>query len=152
MKDVKKGIVPKEIEKKFGRNISIGLLDKSKEEFKKPPPPYVPFSGASVSLGGSSVGAVATSAVDTSNNTHKPIVDPTKPVTVVSIRLHNGTQIKLDLNTDHKVGDIAKYIESVAPVSGSYKLVAGFPPKPLDDFSLTVDAAKLCKSAITQKL
>lgn len=68
MKDVKKGIVPKEIEKKFGRNISIGLLDKSKEEFKKPPAPYVPFSGASVSLGGSSVGAVATKAVDTSND------------------------------------------------------------------------------------
>jgi hypothetical protein len=91
MKDVRKGIVPKEIEKRFGRNTLIGLLDKTKEEFKKPPAPYVPFSGASISLGGSSVGAVATKAVDTSNDQHKPVVDPSKPVTVVSIRLHNGT-------------------------------------------------------------
>ena len=71
---------------------------------------------------------------------------------MVSIRLHNGTQVKLDLNTDHRVSDIAKYIESIAPVSGDYKLVAGYPPKPLEDMSATVEAAKLCKSAITQKI
>ena len=52
MQDVKKGVVPKEIEKKFGRNISIGLLDKSQEDFKKPPAPYVAFGGQGVSLGG----------------------------------------------------------------------------------------------------
>lgn len=79
-------------------------------------------------------------------------MDPSKPTTVVSIRLHNGTQVKLDLNTDHRVYDIAKYIESVAPVQGAYKLVAGFPPKPLEDMQATVEAAKLCKSAITQKI
>ena len=150
MDDVKKGIVPKEIEKKFGRNIGIGLLDKSAENFKKPPPPYVPFSGAAVSLGGSSATAsIAVKAVDTSNETNKPIVDPSKPTTMVSIRLHNGTQIKLDLNTTHTVRDIAKYIETIAPVSGNYKLIAGYPPKALEDMNATIDGAKLNKAAIT---
>ena len=91
-------------------------------------------------------------AIDTTNEKSKPKVDPSKPTTVVSIRLHNGTQVKLELNTDHRVSDIAKYIESIAPVTGSYKLLAGFPPKPLEDFSTTIEAAKLCKSAITQKI
>ena len=58
----------------------------------------------------------------------------------------------MDLNMDHTVRDIAKYIETIAPVSGSYKLIAGFPPKPLEDMNATVEAAKLAKSAITQKL
>jgi hypothetical protein len=53
---------------------------------------------------------------------------------------------------DHTVRDIAKYIETIAPVSGSYKLIAGFPPKALEDMNATVEGAKLAKSAITQKL
>ena len=52
---------------------------------------------------------------------------------MVSIRLHNGTQVKLELNTDHTVRDIAKYVESIAPVQGSYKLLSGFPPKALEN-------------------
>ena len=72
-----------------------------------------------------------------------------KPTTEVSIRLHNGHQIKLELNTDHTVRDIAKYIESIAPVSGNYKLIAGFPPKALEDMNATIESAHLCKSAIT---
>jgi len=53
---------------------------------------------------------------------------------------------------DHTVRDIAKYIETIAPVTGSYKLIAGFPPKALEDMNATVEGAKLAKSAITQKL
>jgi UBX domain-containing protein 1 len=52
MEDVKKGLVPKELANKFKKNISIGLEDKRETMFKPPPPPYVPFSGAAVSLGG----------------------------------------------------------------------------------------------------
>ena len=57
--------------------------------------------------------------------------------------------MKIELNTDHTVRDVAKYIESVAPVTGVYKLVAGFPPKELQDMNATIESAKLCKSAIT---
>ena len=47
------------------------------------------------------------------------------------------------MNLDHTVRDVAKYIETIAPVNGSYKLIAGFPPKPLEDFSATIESAKL---------
>jgi len=52
MSEVKQGYVPKELQEKFKRKISIGLEDRRKEEFKKPPPPYVPFAGQAVSMGG----------------------------------------------------------------------------------------------------
>jgi len=150
MEDMKQGYVPEEIRKKYNRQVGVALEDRRKEDYKKPPPPYNPWAGQAVSLGGQA-GApeVKTSAIDTSAQSGKPVVDPSKPTTIVSIRLHNGTQVKLDLNTDHTVRDIAKYIESVAPVQGDYKLLSGFPPKPLTDLSLTVEAAKLCKAAIT---
>ena len=69
----------------------------------------------------------------------------------MSIRLHNGQQIKLECNTDLTIRELAKYIESMAPAS-YYKLLAGFPPKPLTDLDATIESAKLCKSAITQKI
>jgi hypothetical protein len=49
----------------------------------------------------------------------------------------------------HTVRDIARYIESIAPVSGNYKLLVGFPPKALEDMNATVEGAKLAKAAIT---
>ena len=48
--------------------------------------------------------------------------------------------------------DIAKYIETIAPVSGNYRLIAGFPPKSREDMNATIEGANLCKSAITQKI
>ena len=92
MEDVKKGIVPRELQQKFKRLISIGLEDLRDKMYKPPPPPYVPFAGQAVSLGGgpSTQTVVATKAVDISNENNKPIVNPDKPTTQVSIRLHNG--------------------------------------------------------------
>ena len=41
----------------------------------------------------------------------------------------------------------------MAPVpNDKYVLQAGFPPKVIDKLGLTVEDAKLCKAAITQKL
>ena len=53
---------------------------------------------------------------------------------------------------DHKVADLHTYIAFVAPVDGSYHLVAGFPPKPLNDPNATIEQAGLARGSITQKL
>lgn len=52
MEDVKKGIVPRELQKKFNKPMAIGLEDRRKEDYKKPPPPYDPWAGKGTSLGG----------------------------------------------------------------------------------------------------
>jgi len=41
---------------------------------------------------------------------------------------------------------------SAAPIEGEYVLISGFPPKPLDDPSKTIEQAGLKNAAITQKI
>jgi UBX domain-containing protein 1 len=55
------------------------------------------------------------------------------------------------VNTDHTIRHLFNYCEVISPVTGSFNLVAGFPPKPLTDLSLTLEQAKLLKSSIMQK-
>ena len=152
MKDLNEGYVPKELQQKYNRKIGIALEDRRKDKMRLPTPPkYTAFSGAGASLGGASSAAPVIAKVNVSDS-NKPIVDPSKPQTLVNLRLCNGQTIKLELNNDHTVKDLYMYVESVAPAAGSWNLVSGFPPKPLADMNLTLEQAKLLKSAITQKL
>lgn len=153
MKDLNEGYVPKELQQKFNRKIGIALEDKRKDKMRLPTPPkYTAFSGAGASLGGGAQSAAPVIAKVNVDESNKPIVDPSKPQTVVSLRLCNGQNIKLEMNTDHTVRDLHKYVETVSPVKGTYSLVSGFPPKPLTDMDATLEQAKLLKSAITQKM
>ena len=49
----------------------------------------------------------------------------------------------------HTVNDIHSYVMTAAPVEGEYQLVSGFPPKPLNDPSKTIEAAGLKNAAVT---
>ena len=150
MKDIKAGYVPKELQQRTGgKGTSIALEDRRQEEFKKPPPPKEKFGGAAVSLGGAApTQAAVAGEVNLSNEAHKPRVDESKAKTMVSICFHTGKSVKIELNTDHTVRDIMKYVESVAPVAGEYSLIPGFPPKPLTNLDATVEEAKLMKATI----
>ena len=101
------------------------------------------------------MGAAATStggAVDLSATGGKPAVDESQPKTTIQFRFHNGQRGQLEVNHTHTVADLHTYIQFVAPVEGSYALMAGFPPKPLNDPSATIQAAGLIKASVTQKL
>lgn len=82
----------------------------------------------------------------------KPIVDESKPKTTIQIRFHNGERANLTLNLDHRVADLHEYIMMAAPVEGDYQLVAGFPPKPLNDPMKTIEEAGLKSASVTQKI
>ena len=73
----------------------------------------------------------------------RPVVDSTKGTTTIRITLASGQQTTLDLNLDHTVADIHTYVMSVAPTSGSYQLMSGYPPKPLADPGMTISKANL---------
>jgi len=81
-------------------------------------------------------------------------VDYLKPFTSVQLRLSDGTRMVVRLNHHHTVGDIRAFISATSPgVAPSYKLqVMGFPPKPLDDPTQTIEEAGLMSSVIIQKL
>ena len=143
--------MPDELRHKYPNGLSVGLQDKRTQEYVPPPPPkYISFSGEGTSMGGAA--ASTGGAVDLSATGGKPAVDASKPVTQIQFRFHNGQRAALEVNHDHTVADLHTYITFVAPVDGSYQLVAGFPPKPLNDPSKTIEAAGLIKASITQKL
>ncbi len=44
------------------------------------------------------------------------------------------------------------YVMQAAPVDGSYQLVSGFPPAPLENPDATIEGAGLKGAAIVQKI
>ena len=135
--ELKQGVVPTELRQQYPRGVAVGLEDRRSRDYRPPTPPkYISFSGE-----GTSMGAAAAStggAVDLSATGGKPVVDESKPKTQIQFRFHNGQRGQLEVNMTHKVADLHTYIQFVAPVDGSYQLIAGFPPKPLTDPSKTI--------------
>lgn len=150
MKELNKGYVPKELREKYNKPIGVALEDRRKDTFKLPPPPkYVAYSGEGQNLGGTqgTGGSVNKDVAD-----GMPKVNEDMPTTKVQIRFHNGERTSLTLNMTHTVADIHAFVMNAAPVEGEYQLVSGFPPKPLNDPSLTIEQAKLKNAALTQKI
>ena len=81
-----------------------------------------------------------------------PEVDSSKPSTKIQIRFHNGDRQAVEFNVDNTVADIHMYVMQAAPVDGSYELISGFPPKPLDSPDLTIAAAGLKGASVIQKI
>ena len=79
-------------------------------------------------------------------------VDKLKPTTNINFRLYNGESLTQEFNLTHTVGDIFAFISSAAPVSGSFQLIEGFPPKPLTEMDKTIDQARIKGTTIIQKL
>jgi len=148
MEELKNGYVPSEIRSKFKGPANVGLEDKRKDTYTPPPPPkYVAYSGA-----GQSMGASESLALDLNMSAEGPKIDVTQPTTTIQIRFHNGQKKAVKFHLTHTVGDIHAYVMMAAPVDGSYELIAGFPPKPLDNPSLSIKDAGLSGAVITQKL
>lgn len=101
--------------------------------------------------GGTSLGSVNSEGLGVNKDVvfH---VDKTKPFTNINFRLYNGESLTQEFNLTHTIGDIFAFVSSVAPVSGSFQLIEGFPPKPLTDTNKTVDEAKLKGTTIIQRL
>ena len=150
MSELNKGYVPKELRAKYNKPIGVALEDRRKDKFRLPTPPkYTAYSGAGQSV--SSVQGVG-GEVNKDASDGKPVVDASQATTNIQIRFHNGERASLTVNMTHTVADIHAYVMAAAPVDGEYSLVSGFPPKPLNDPSKTIEQAGLKNAAITQKI
>jgi len=129
-------------------DVTVALVDKRSEEYVEK---FQSFSGAGTSLGsatpsaaaaeGESSDAITTAALPMA----PPAVDETRPVTSIAIRLLNGKRKIIKINLDQSVSDLAAHLreDAVAASADSFRLVSGFPPKPLVDFTQSVEAAGL---------
>ena len=80
-----------------------------------------------------------------------PVVDEGAPVTELQVRLPSGP-LRLRLNRAHTVADLKAHIETSLASAGEaprkYVLSSGFPPKPLIDDAVTLEAAGLISAAV----
>jgi UBX domain-containing protein 1 len=123
-------------------NVTVGLIDKRKEEYIEQ---FQSFSGAGATLGGTSssaaTGNTAGAVVDPSTLPEPPETDTSRPTTSIQVRLPNGQRKVIKVNLEASVLQFAAHLRS--NVDAPFRLVSGFPPKPLEDLDATVEAAGL---------
>ena len=145
LRDVGRGIVPRELEDRAGAGaVNLELVDKRGESYEAPA--YTAFSG-----GGQTLASTNTSGIFSEASCDKPAVDDGKPKTTLQVRLSNGKRARVTLNLDHTVAQLDALIRADHGAEGSYQLLAGFPPAPLADPAASVEAAGLKGASVTQK-
>jgi UBX domain-containing protein 1 len=132
------GRTPAELVEGENTNITVGLVDKRTEEYVEQ---FQSFSGTGAALGSS---AVSGNTVDSSALPAATEVDATQSSTSIQVRLPNGQRKILKINLSSTVLQLAA---NAKPLLGddvtSFRLISGFPPKPLEDFDATVEGAGL---------
>jgi UBX domain-containing protein 1 len=136
LRSLAQGRTPQElIGAENGGNVTVGLIDKRQEEYVEQ---FQSFSGQGASLGASTVSG---NTVDPADLPEPTVADASRPTTSIQVRLPNGQRKVIKINLDSSVLQLAAHLKST--VDAPFRLVAGFPPKPLEDFDVTVEAAGL---------
>jgi len=148
---LQQGRIPDELAHIDPNALDLDLEDKRGEKWVEPPPPkYIAYSGQGITLGGATTTAQTKHTQQVNLSTDPPKVDESKPKTRIQIRFHNGKSQEIEVNLATQLSEIYDYVKRVAPCN--FELIAGFPPKPIKDFTQTVEDAGLEDSKVTQKL
>mmetsp|Transcript_76087 Transcript_76087/g.174286 ORF Transcript_76087/g.174286 Transcript_76087/m.174286 type:complete len:100 (-) Transcript_76087:176-475(-) len=94
-----------------------------------------------------SLGGASAPAAPVDKNAGAAAVDDTKPTTTIQIRFPDGSKRAEKFNLDARVGDVEALVKQCYP--GAFKMVEGFPPKPLTDMASTIQAAGLAGAQVT---
>lgn len=133
------GRTPRELAEE-DENVVVGLIDKRDQDYEEE---FRSFSGHGNSLGTSAAAANANGTFDPATLPESPpALDDGKPATSIQVRLSNGQRRVIRINLHATVADLAANLRSDAG-SDSFRLVSGFPPRPLEDASATIDGAGL---------
>ncbi|KAM0906637.1 hypothetical protein ACQ4PT_016656 [Festuca glaucescens] len=98
--------------------------------------------------------SAATSSAATATTTTKTVtVDDSLPSTSLQIRFADGSRVVARFNTSHTISDVRAFVDATRPGEASdYTLQVGFPPKPLDDATKTIEEAGVANSVIIQRV
>lgn len=126
-------------------NVTVGLIDKRTEEYVEP---FRSFSGTGQSLRGDENSAVASN--DDNDDTLFEVSalpppsdnDVNATIAAVQVRLPNGQRRAVRLPVTSTIRDLAARVVSGSDAPARFRLVAGFPPKPLRG-SDTIEGAQL---------
>eukprot|EP01038_Epipyxis_sp_PR26KG_P006916 gene6916-9469_t len=135
--------------------VDIHLMDKRSEIYTPPPPPaYIAFSGTGATLRGESKGESGSGYIFTEAETsaiEPSPIDDSKPVTTLQVRALNGKKLKIKINQDASILQLAAMIHREGAGSVPYVLSSGFPPQNAIDCFASIKEAGWIGAAITQK-
>lgn len=131
-----------------GGSVVVGLIDKRSEEYVEE---FRSFMGE-----GNSMQPVATSAPPAGifDPATLPETPPAAPAgsdtTSIQIRLLSGRRQVVRISLSSTVADLAAHVRNEAEGS-PFQLIAGFPPKPLQDPATTIQDAGLKGAQVSMK-
>lgn len=176
LNSIKKGEIPTELRKHGNAPVHVDLEDHRKEEYRAPKRNVSMFSGEGNKLGnptptvtGSQPSSTATSptaaaaaappstdenAVNEKKATEALKLDEGQPITMIQIRLADGSRVAGRFNHTHTVEDIRQFIGVARPMYATqrFNLLTTFPSKELTDGSVTVKDAGLLNAALLQRM
>jgi len=127
-----------------GENITVGLIDKRKEEYVEQ---FSSFSGEGNSLGTSATADDSGIIDPTSLPSTPPEVNESQPTTSIQVRQIDGKRRVIRINTSATVADLVAQIGGDVP----FRLISGYPPKPLVNLAQKIEDAGLKGSQVMQK-
>eukprot|EP01083_Nonionella_stella_P043097 116321_1 len=157
LNELKQGVVPSELEAEIERThgdlqqVRVDLVDRSREEFTPPKPSFQAFQGAGFSMGSASGSAPVD--VSFSGATAREVeLSPGEPTTTLQIVTHDRKRLRATFMLSNTVLDIYRHVMAISGHPGPFRLLSGFPPKPLNDPSATIQDSGLKGASIQQKL
>ncbi|CAD6336179.1 unnamed protein product [Miscanthus lutarioriparius] len=153
LKSIKDSVCPTELEPADGKSkVNVNLVRKE-EEFTEPVKRAAPFEGERRTLMEPSDNNTSSAAAPSSVTAPRAItVDDSLPSTSLQIRFADGSRLVARFNTSHTISDVRAFIDATRPEASDYTLQAGFPPKPLEDATKTIEEAGVANSVIIQSV
>ena len=145
---VNRGQMPQELIGEDGNaEGDVHIIDKSGEPYEAPAVEQKPFQGEGRSMRaeGSSSGAAGATVAEAQELT----LDASAPTTTLQVRLADGSRKLVKANHTHTILQLRSHIATFSP-GVAFSLKGGFPPKPLEDETLTLADAKLLNETIVQ--
>jgi UBX domain-containing protein 1 len=124
-----------------GNNIVVGLIDKRSEDYVEP---FRSFSGSGATLGTTAPASSSAEGIFDPNtmSSDLPTATVTEGLTNVAVRLPNGKRKVISIALCATIYDLAAHLRDDAD-NAPFRLVTGFPPKPITDGTSTIEAAGL---------
>ena len=147
MDEVNKGYIPNELVRKGYKELGIALNDHKTEDYVEPVPEkkFEAFQGKGQSLGGISV-----STQDIKVNTNvKSNLDTSKPSCKITVRLANGQIINGEFNVSQTLRDVFIFVSRSSGIN-TFRLLNGFPPRPITEMGKTIEELGIQGSMLTQ--
>lgn len=157
LRELMEGNVPRELEpavrEQFpgAHQVGINLVNRTQEEYVPPPPKFSFAESQGHSLGGQGVEEVISFAEAVPLQYERK--EEEKKAGMVQLVTADRKRIRLEVSDSTRVIDIFQHMMSLSGLGASdFVLVAGFPPKPLQDALATLVEEKLVGSSIEQRL